>query len=111
MRATVLRDPALAKHAGRFVWLSIDTEDPRNAAFVERYPAQALPTFEVLDPGTKRVAYRWIGGVDAKELQHRFDEGERAFHDSGASDPAGPQSADVAVLALQMAGEEEACAR
>ena len=50
MRATVLTDAALTKHAGRFVWLSIDTEEAKNAAFLDTYPWEAVPTFEVLEP-------------------------------------------------------------
>jgi hypothetical protein len=65
MRATVLTDAALAKQAGRFVWLSIDTENGKNADFLDRYPWDAVPTFEVLDAKTERVAYSWIGAVDA----------------------------------------------
>ena len=34
----------LARHAGRFVWLSIDTENEKNAGFLERYPWAAVPT-------------------------------------------------------------------
>jgi hypothetical protein len=39
MRAT-LRDDALASHAGRFVWLELNYEDPRNAPFLETHPNQ-----------------------------------------------------------------------
>jgi tetratricopeptide (TPR) repeat protein len=111
MRATVLTDAALVKHAGRFVWLSIDTEDPKNAAFLETYPWQAVPTFEVIDAATGRVAYQWIGGVDAAELARRFDEGETAFRDTSASPTAGPSGPDNAVLALAMAGKDDECAQ
>jgi tetratricopeptide (TPR) repeat protein len=110
MRATVLTDTALTKHAGRFVWLSIDTENEKNAAFLEAYPWQAVPTFEVLDATSKAVAYRWIGAVDAAELVRRFDEAERAIARSGATDPASSSSPDAVVLALSMAGKLEECA-
>src|SRR5262245_21251461 len=43
LRAFVLTDPALAKVADDFVWLSIDTELEKNASFVARYPHDALP--------------------------------------------------------------------
>ena len=64
MRATVLEDKSLERHAGRFVWLSIDTEDSKNATYLEQHPFEAVPTFQVLDASTARVAYRWIGAVD-----------------------------------------------
>jgi tetratricopeptide (TPR) repeat protein len=90
MRATVLTDATLAKQAGRFVWLSIDTEDAKNAGFLDRYPWEAVPTFEVLDAKTEKVAYSWIGAVDAPELLRRFD---------------------ALVLALSLAGKNDECAK
>ena len=44
MRATVFTDPALTRHAGRFVWLSLDMEKPQNAAARKQIEAMA-PTF------------------------------------------------------------------
>jgi tetratricopeptide (TPR) repeat protein len=86
MRATVLTDHALARHAGRFVWLSIDTENEKNAAFLGAYPWEAVPTFEVIDPGSGKVVYRWIGAVTAKQLVQRFDEAERAMAAASGSE-------------------------
>jgi tetratricopeptide (TPR) repeat protein len=112
MRAMVFTDRALAKHAGRFVWLSIDTENERNAGFLEQYPWKAVPTFQVLEPAGGRVAYQWLGAVDAGQLARRFDEAERALaQGSTATGPALPESADALVLALSMAGDNEQCAQ
>ena len=111
MRATVFTDAALAKQAGRFVWLSIDAEDGKNAAFLDRYPWEAVPTFEVLDAKTEKVAYTWIGAVDAAELVRRFDEAESAFRRTDAVAAALPSSPDAAVLALSLAGKNEECAQ
>lgn len=110
MRATVFTDPALARHAGRFVWLSIDTENERNAAFLEKYPWKAVPTFQVIDPRTGDVVYHWLGAVDANALAKRFDEAEFALTQTrpdGA--PRLPSSADAEVLALAMAGKNDEC--
>ena len=111
MRATVLTDATLAKQAGRFVWLSIDTDDGKNAAFLDRYPWEAVPTFEVLDAKTENVAYSWIGAVDAPELVRRFDEAERAFRRADGAPAALPSSPDASVLALSLAGKNDECAR
>ncbi len=111
MRATVFTDAALTKQAGRFVWLSIDTEDVKNAAFLERFPWQAVPTFEVLDAKTEKIAYSWIGAVDGPELLRRFDEAESAFGRTDAVAAALPSSPDAAVLALSLAGKEDECAQ
>jgi tetratricopeptide (TPR) repeat protein len=89
MRATVLEDKSLTRHAGRFVWLSIDTENEKNAAFLEKYPWEAVPTFEVIDPADGKVAYRWLGSVSAKQLVQRFDEAERAIAKSTGDDANG----------------------
>ncbi len=79
MRATVFTDPALTKHAGRFVWLSIDSENAKNADFVAKYPIEAWPTFEVLAPKTGEVVYRWLGSADVPQLEQRFDEAVAAL--------------------------------
>jgi tetratricopeptide (TPR) repeat protein len=85
MRATVLTDKSLARHAGRFVWLSIDAEHEKNAEFLSAYPWEAVPTFEVIDPASGKVAYRWLGAVSTKQLVQRFDEAERAIAQSSGT--------------------------
>jgi len=110
MRATVLNDAALPKQAGRFVWLSIDTEEAKNAAFLDKYPWQAVPTFEVIDAKTEKIAYSWIGAIDLAGLLVRFDEAEAAFRRTDAVAAAVPSSPDAAVLDLSLAGKDEECA-
>jgi tetratricopeptide (TPR) repeat protein len=79
MRAYVLPDPRLAKLAGRFVWLDIDTENPRNAAFVEAFPIDAWPTLLVVSPEDEAVLVRWAGTATAEEIERIALDGERAF--------------------------------
>lgn len=86
MRATVLTDRSLTRHAGRFVWLSIDTESDKNAAFLAAYPWEAVPTFEVIEPKSRAVVYRWLGAVTGKQLVERFAEGERAIASTSGAD-------------------------
>jgi tetratricopeptide (TPR) repeat protein len=88
VRATVLNDPALAKHAGRFAWLSINAEQSRNAEFVEHLAVAAYPTFLVLDGATGNVALRWAGSLTAPEFERLLDDGERAVAASGTGAPA-----------------------
>jgi len=88
VRATVLNDAALAKHAGRFAWLSINTEQSRNAEFVEHLAVGAYPTFLVLDGATGNVALRWAGSLTAPEFERLLDDGERAVAASGGGAPA-----------------------
>ncbi len=98
MRATVLRDHRLLKHASRFVWLSIDTENARNAAFLERFPVQVWPTFLVIDARTERVRATWPGGASVEQLEVFL---------TGAADEPRP---DAMVLAQQAARQWEPCA-
>ncbi|HWZ87024.1 MAG TPA: tetratricopeptide repeat protein [Thermoanaerobaculia bacterium] len=74
MRAFVFTDKALAKHAGQFVWLSIDTEKAQNAAFAKKYPIRAWPSFYVIDSAKEEITLRWVGGATVAELGTLFDE-------------------------------------
>jgi|ERR1051325_2310262 tetratricopeptide (TPR) repeat protein len=79
MRAFVFTDKALERYAGRFVWLAVDTENAKNAAFLTKYPIPALPTLLVLDPRQETVALRYVGGATLPQLTKLLDDGERAF--------------------------------
>src|SRR5215210_7319400 len=76
MRAYVYTDKSLERYAGRFVWLSINTEDAKNAAFLKRYPIPALPTLLVLDPQRDAVTLRYVGGTTTPQLRKLLDEAE-----------------------------------
>jgi tetratricopeptide (TPR) repeat protein len=87
MRASVLSDPALVKHAGRFAWLSIDTEKARNASFLEKFPINIWPTFLVIDPATEKPVLKWAGTLDVPRLEKLFDDAEIALRTSGSNTP------------------------
>jgi len=78
LRAYVLTDASLKKQAGRFVWLSIDTEKEKNAAFLAQYPVEVWPTLMVIDPAHEKAVLRWPGSVNAGQLVKLLDDGERA---------------------------------
>jgi tetratricopeptide (TPR) repeat protein len=88
MRAFVFTDTTLTRHAGRFVWLSIDTEKPRNAAFRKRLKVSALPTLFVLAPDSGEVALRWVGSASVAQLVRLLDDGERAARGGTGASPA-----------------------
>ncbi|WP_242338988.1 MULTISPECIES: hypothetical protein [Anaeromyxobacter] len=77
MRAYVLPDKRLQKLAGRFVWLDIDTEKPRNAAFVGKFPIDAWPSILVVNPEDERVIVRWAGTATAEQIERIALDGER----------------------------------
>jgi tetratricopeptide (TPR) repeat protein len=86
MRAFVFTDAALARYAGRFVWLAVDTENAVNAGFLKKYPIRVMPTLLILDPDKEQVALRYAGGATVPQLEKLFADGERAVR--GATGPA-----------------------
>lgn len=88
MRAFVLSDESLTRHAGRFVWLEIDTERKQNAPLREQLAISALPTYYVLDPKDERVALRWTGGFTLAQFERLLDDGEAAVAGGRAGGPA-----------------------
>jgi len=79
MRANVFTDRALAKHAGRFVWLAIDGERAVNAEFRRRYRVPAYPTYYVIDPVDGQVLVRWVGSASVAQLDQLFGEQSTAY--------------------------------
>jgi hypothetical protein len=78
MRAFVLSDDSLASRAGQFVWLEIDTEQEKNAAFLERYPIEGVPTFFVIDAQAETALQNRIGSMTLAQLHTFLDEGRQA---------------------------------
>lgn len=79
MRTHVFTDGRLAKQAGRFVWLSIDTEKQQNAGFLSRYPVEAWPTIYVIDERTGEPVLKWAGGGTVDQLEKLFADAERTL--------------------------------
>jgi len=109
MRATVLTDARLMKLAGQFAWLDIDTEQPRNFAFVERFPIEAWPTIYVIDPAAEKVVVRWMGTATAEELEQLLLDAERTLR-QGQVDAAGAALARGMALAADRKHAEAASA-
>jgi tetratricopeptide (TPR) repeat protein len=91
MRAFVFTDRALTRHAGRFVWLEIDTEKKQNAALKKKLGVPALPTYFIMDPASERVALRWVGGFTAAQLDRLLEDGVAAV--GGQVAASGPGAA------------------
>jgi tetratricopeptide (TPR) repeat protein len=75
MRAFVFTDASLRRHAGQFVWLSLNTEKAGNAPFLEKYPVEVWPTFSILDSATGKVALKWVGGASAAQMVKILEDG------------------------------------
>jgi tetratricopeptide (TPR) repeat protein len=94
MKATVFRDEALREHAGRFVWLEIDTEKPQNAEIKQKLGVRALPTYYVLDPKTETVILKWVGAATVPQLVGLLDDAHANF-DRVRSGETGGEDADA----------------
>src|SRR5690349_23701465 len=84
MRANVLPEVRRGKRAGRFVWLSVDTEQERNAAFLEKFPVSVWPTLLVVDPRDESAVLKWVGSASARELDRLLADAEAASRPGAA---------------------------
>jgi tetratricopeptide (TPR) repeat protein len=87
MRET-LADPSLARHAGRFVWLELDFDNPANQAFVAGREVAYTPSLFVIDPASERAAATHIGGMTLPELNVFLDQGEHGVKDEATAPAA-----------------------
>src|ERR1051326_3173142 len=127
MRAFVFTDKALERYAGRFVWLSVDTENSKNADFLKKYPINVWPTLLVVDPVKERVSLRYqaesktkspadeaLGRADrlanegknadaAKEYEHALDTAPKGWRPYG-------RASEGLMMALTVTQQNERCA-
>lgn len=101
LKSQVLADPALAPLAGRFVWLSVDTEREHNQPFLARFPVLVWPTLWVIDPRDERPLLRWPGSLRRDELRQLLDDVSAAFHQGHA-----PRGEAAALLLAERAAAE-----
>ena len=78
MKRFVFPDPGLRPVKDAVVWLSIDGENPKNNAFLDRFPLDAWPTFLVIEPRSESVVGRWIGAASVNDFRTFVQEGARA---------------------------------
>jgi tetratricopeptide (TPR) repeat protein len=107
MRAHVLSDARLVRQAGRFVWLSIDAERDRNAAFLDRFPTSGYPTYLVIEPAAEQPVLRWYGSATVRQLERLLDDALVSLRAAGG---AGPEEALARADRLQAAGQGEEAA-
>jgi tetratricopeptide (TPR) repeat protein len=74
-----MTDAALARQAGRFVWLELDYDKPANQAFIARRGVAYTPSLYVLDPADERATAMHLGGMTPPELNQFLDRGARGF--------------------------------
>src|SRR6266481_4396463 len=77
MQRFVFPDPGLRPVKDAVVWLSIDSENPKNNAFLDKFPLDAWPTFLVIAPRGERVVGRWIGAASVNDFRGFVQESAR----------------------------------
>jgi thioredoxin-like negative regulator of GroEL len=100
LRSYVLNDPALARYADRFVWLSLDTEQVSAQPFLERIKISSWPTLLILDPSDEKPVLRWLGSLSVQDLATVLEIGERRVLEGRKPGGAGPAPADQASTGL-----------
>jgi tetratricopeptide (TPR) repeat protein len=74
MRSFVFPDAGLRPVKDAVVWLAVETEAEKNREVVEKFPADGLPTFLMIDPDTEQVIGRWLGTSSVNEMRHFIEE-------------------------------------
>ena len=90
MRAFVFTDASLARYAGQFVWLSVDTENAANTAFLKKFPINVWPTLLIVDPKAFTVVREPGGHHFAGRYAEVGDAILANLNGAPASSPAGP---------------------
>jgi thioredoxin-like negative regulator of GroEL len=108
MTSFVFTDRSLDAMAGRFVWVSVDTEKAANAPVLAKLPVSAWPTYFVLDARDETVKGRWTGSATIGQLRTWLGESERAVR-AGHNGPLA--EADAAALAKDWRRAAELYAR
>ena len=74
MQSFVFPDAGLRPVKDAVVWLAVETEAEKNREVVEKFPADGLPTFLMIDPDTEQVIGRWLGTSSPNEMRHFVQE-------------------------------------
>ena len=69
MKSFVFPDAGLRPAKDAVVWLAVETEAEKNREVVEKFPADGLPTFLIIDPDTEQVIGRWLGTSSVNEMR------------------------------------------
>lgn len=98
MKHYVLDSPALRSFGEQVVFVAVDTEKDKNAAFVDQNAIDVWPTFFVLDPEKGDVLGYWPGSGSVKEMDAFIREALEA-RDARRADKLDPKSPLAALLA------------
>src|SRR5712671_5870552 len=88
MQRYVFPDPGLRPVKDAAVYLAIDSENPKNKEFLDKFPLDAWPTFLGIDPGAGSVLGRWVGSATPNEFRTFVQQGVDAMRGKDNSSPA-----------------------
>jgi tetratricopeptide (TPR) repeat protein len=74
MEAVVLSDPSLVSFADQYEFVAVDTENPKNAAFVGRFAMDTWPTFFVIRPDDLSLLGFWPGAASVTEMRQFLEQ-------------------------------------
>lgn len=69
MREHVLNRPEMGAFEKDIVFAAVDTEKSANTKFLEAFPIESYPTLLIIDPSTQKPLVRWLGTIDAPQLE------------------------------------------
>lgn len=108
LKQFVFKDQRITPETSHFVWLAIDTENPRNGDFIAKFPNAVLPTLRVIDPSNEQALLTWEGTLTAPELVDTLDEVRGA---QKKNERSLARDDDAKVMQLSLKGDSEACAK
>ena len=88
MKRYVFPDPGLRPVRDAAVYLSVDSENPKNKDFLDKFPLDAWPTFLVIDPEDGSVLGRWVGSATPNEFRSFVQQGVDAMRGKDKTSPA-----------------------
>ncbi len=101
MKKGTLQDPGLSPLADSVVWLSIDSENPKNAYAMATFSPRVWPSFFVVSPVNESVQATQLGSCSVREFRSFVERGS-AGHLSQLED-GGFLQEDSPLLHLRMA--------
>ncbi len=102
MKHFVLESPKLRPLGEQVVFVEVDTEKEKNAAFVDKHAIDVWPTFFVIDPEREDVLGYWPGSGSVQEMDDFIREGIAA-RDARKADKLDARSPLAALLSAKRA--------
>jgi len=74
MQSYVFTDPSLVPFESSFVFVELDTDNPKNEDFLQRFEVDVWPTFFVIDPSSQSLLGYWPGAGSLQEMKQLLQD-------------------------------------